>query len=151
MSVKFTKNAYSTPKNILANPTDYSAFEYTHAKATAVAPGNAVLVDGRYIVKAGTIYPANDATAIGIVLNDYDVTDGDAVMAVAVRADVLLAKIPSVPASAAKSALKGIYFLPFSVVPTWNNITVLAYTSLSFPCCPLHFLYMILQRLALSR
>ena len=33
--------------------------------------------DGRKIVKAGTIFPTNDANAEGIVFNDVDVTYGD--------------------------------------------------------------------------
>lgn len=33
--------------------------------------------DGAKYVKMGTIYPANDATAIGIVYEDVDVTTGD--------------------------------------------------------------------------
>jgi class 3 adenylate cyclase len=83
MAMKMKSINYNEPaKQILAIPDHYVALGYRHAKATALLPGNAVLEDGRYIVKAGTIYPANDATAIGVILNDYDVTDGDAMMAV---------------------------------------------------------------------
>lgn len=32
--------------------------------------------DGYKTIKAGTVYPANDATAKGIVFEDVDVTDG---------------------------------------------------------------------------
>ena len=35
----------------------------------------------RQIIKAGTIYPSNDNKAIGVVLQDYDVTESDASMA----------------------------------------------------------------------
>ena len=42
------------------------------------------LVDGKYIVKAGTLYP-NATAPIGVVLNDYDVTDGACAMAVVVH------------------------------------------------------------------
>lgn len=34
--------------------------------------------DGRKYVLMGTVWPANDATAEGIVYEDIDVTDGDA-------------------------------------------------------------------------
>lgn len=132
MSVVYKTNAYGTPKNILARPDGYVAYGFKHVKATAAVPGNAVLVDGRYIVKAGTIYPANDVTAIGVVLNDYDVTDGDAVMAVVTRGDILTAAIPKVPVAAAISALKDIAFLPHAgvITPTWNaDITDLEYAA----------------------
>ena len=69
-------------------------------------PGLATQINGRYIVQAGTIYPANDTTAIGIVVNDYDVTDGDKVMAVAIQADVYTAALPEAPSSNAIAALK---------------------------------------------
>ena len=115
MSVKMKETVYNPPaKQILAIPDHYVAIGITHAKATVGVPGNAVLVDGRYIVKAGTIYPANDATAIGVVLNDYDVTDGDKAIAVVVHGFIKTAAIPAVPAAAAKTALKGIQFLPHS-------------------------------------
>lgn len=130
MSVKYVTNDYDTPKNILARPDGYVAYEYKHAQATTSVPGNAVLVDDRYIVKAGTIYPANDATAIGVVLNDYDVTDGDKVMAVAVSGDFVTAKLPAVPAAAAKAVLLGCKFFPVTgVVPAWAAVTKAAYVT----------------------
>ena len=103
---------YGAPtKQILAIPDHYVAFGYTHEKATASAPGLAVLEDGRYIVKAGTIYPANDATAIGVVLNDYDVTFGDQQMAVVIHGFVKVAALPVAPAANAAAAMKQISFI----------------------------------------
>lgn len=43
---------------------------------TAVSEGVAVDSDGLKIVKAGTVWPANDATAKGILFEDVDVTNG---------------------------------------------------------------------------
>lgn len=40
-------------------------------------------------VVAGTVFPANDATAVGIVLQDVDVTDGDAIGSVLMAGRVL--------------------------------------------------------------
>lgn len=98
--MKMKQIEYAAPaKQILAIPDHYVALGFTHAKATAGTPGNAVLVDGRYIVKAGTIYPANNATAIGIVLNDYDVTDGDQAMAVVVHGFIKTAALPAAPSA----------------------------------------------------
>ena len=67
-------------------------------------------VDGRKIVKAGTVYPANDATAKGIVVADVDVTDGDAPCAYMDHGAVITARLPQVVAEAAKTALKNIMF-----------------------------------------
>ena len=91
MSVRYEEVGASTQKNIFARPDGIVAYAFKHAKATASVPGLATQINGRYIVQAGTIYPANDTTAIGIVVYDYDVTDGDKVMAVAIQADVYTA------------------------------------------------------------
>lgn len=98
--MKMKQTEYNGPaKQILAIPDHYVALGFKHTKATSGAPGLAVLQEGRYIVKAGTIYPKNDATAIGVVLNDYDVTDGDAMMAVVVHGFIKKAALPVAPAA----------------------------------------------------
>ena len=113
MGMKVKEIEYGAPtKQILAIPDHYVALGFKHAKADAVTPGLATLVDGRYIVKAGTIYPANDATAIGVVLNDYDVTDGDAMMAVVIHGFIKTAALPAVPSANAIAAMKQITFNP---------------------------------------
>lgn len=111
MSMKMREISYDSPKQILAIPDHYVALGYKHLRATASDPGIATLVEGRYVVKAGTIYPANDATAIGVVLNDYDVTDGDQMMAVVVHGFVKVAALPAAPAPAAIPAMKQISFI----------------------------------------
>lgn len=113
MAMKMKEIEYGAPaKQILAIPDHYVALGFKHAKAASGSEGLATLVDGRYVVKAGTIYPANDATAIGVVLNDYDVTDGDAMMAVVIHGFIKVAALPVVPAAAAISAMKQITFNP---------------------------------------
>lgn len=111
MSVKMKITEYGSPKQILAIPDHYVALGFIHERATESAKGLAVLEDGRYVVKAGTIYPANDATAKGVVLNDYDVTDGDQMMAVVVHGFIKQAALPAEPAAAAVTALKQITFV----------------------------------------
>lgn len=113
MAMKVKEIEYGAPaKQILAIPDHYVALGFKHAKADANTPGLATLIDGRYVVKAGTIYPANDATAIGVVLNDYDVTDGDAMMAVVIHGFIKVAALPAVPSANAIGALKQITFNP---------------------------------------
>ena len=47
-----------------------------------------VTENGRKIIKSGTVYPANGATAVGIVFQDVDVTDGDAPMSLMISGHV---------------------------------------------------------------
>lgn len=70
--VKTTK--YTNSKEILAVADHYVAIKKTFKMNDEAA----TTVNGRKIVKAGTVYPKNDATAVGMVLYDVDVTEGDA-------------------------------------------------------------------------
>lgn len=70
---------------------------------------------GRKILKQGTVYPANDATAVGLVFSDYDVTDGAIPISVLVEGEVHEEALPVVPDAAAKTALKNIGFHKDSV------------------------------------
>lgn len=65
---------------------------------------------GRKIVKAGTILPANDETAKGILYTDVDVTEGPQPGSLIVEAYVLEARLPVAPTADAKTALKNITF-----------------------------------------
>lgn len=98
MTMKMKLTEYGAPaKQILAIPDHYVALGFKHAKAASGSEGLATLIDGRYVVKAGTIYPANDATAIGVILNDYDVTDGDQMMAVVMHGFIKKEALPVAP------------------------------------------------------
>lgn len=111
--MKMEQIVYGGPaKQILAIPDHYVALGFKHAKATAGTPGLAVLEDGKYIVKAGTVYPANDSTAIGLVLNDYDVTKSDAMMAVVIHGFIKTAALPALPSANAVTAMKQLTFNP---------------------------------------
>jgi len=96
MSIKMKTVDYASAKQILAMPDHYVAIAKKLEKDSALA----VTEEGRKIVKAGTIYPANNATAEGVILNDYDVTDGDQMAAVVIHGFVLKAKLPAAPAEA---------------------------------------------------
>ena len=67
--------------------------------------------DGRKIVPAGSVYPANDATAEGILLNDVDVTHGPQPGAVLVEGYVIEARLPVAPDALAKPEIPEVKFV----------------------------------------
>ena len=71
------------------------------------ATGVTADADGGKHVPMGTIYPANGATAIGILYEDVDVTGGDMPGSVVTAGTVYLDRLPVAPAEAAKTALEG--------------------------------------------
>lgn len=83
-------------------------------------PGYATQVGDRWIVKMGTLIRQTPTgkekedekpAALGFAFNDYDVTDGDAMMAVCVHGVVQESALPATVATADKAALKGIIFV----------------------------------------
>lgn len=102
--MKFTTKEYGSEKHILAIPDHYVAIARTAAKATA-ADGMVVSENGRFIIKAGTVYPANNETAIGLVLQDYDVTDSGASMAIVIHGFVREDRLPEALSTTAKPVL----------------------------------------------
>ena len=67
--------------------------------------------DGLKIVKAGTVWPANDATATGIIFDDVDVTNGTHAGSLIVAGRVFGNRLHTTPIAAAITALKanGLY------------------------------------------
>ena len=62
------------------------------------------------IVPAGTIFPANDNTAKGVIFTPVDVTNGDHEGAVIVSGYLYENRLPVVPVTAAKTAMKTLNF-----------------------------------------
>ncbi|MFS7238150.1 hypothetical protein [Carnobacterium divergens] len=62
------------------------------------------------IIPAGSFYPKNDETAIGLTINDVDVSNGDQPIGVIVEGYVLEERLPEKPTDGAKTALKEIKF-----------------------------------------
>lgn len=60
------------------NKTILKFFPYKGAACLVSAEGVNADANGNKIVKAGTPFPANDATCLGYLLEDVDVTNGDA-------------------------------------------------------------------------
>ncbi|MEG2898200.1 MAG: hypothetical protein RR841_08030 [Eubacterium sp.] len=67
---------------------------------------------GNKILKAGTVYPLNDATAKGIVFEDVDVTEGSRMASLIVAGRIFENRLHKAPATTAKTALEknGMYF-----------------------------------------
>lgn len=80
-------------------------------KVTASTTGVKTDDSGRKYIPAGTILPANDATAIGVVLNDTVVQHGDTACALLVHGFVDKTKLPEAPDEAAIPVLTQIKFL----------------------------------------
>ena len=116
--MRYEELSYTHKTGILAFPDHYVA-------AKAVVDSTLVTaVDGKKILPAGTVvggatgFPfladtankiglQNDADAEGILLEDVDVTYGDAYGAVLIHGFVNLDKLPTAPDAAAKTALAG--------------------------------------------
>ena len=64
--------------------------------------------DGRKVVPAGAVIPANGATAKGILFEDIDVTEGASMGSVVTEGIVYGNRLPAALAEAAAKALTGI-------------------------------------------
>ena len=103
----YYEGTYESKGSILAHPTGYSAYPQTVAstdKAVATVGAAKVLL-------GGTVYPANDATAKGVVLQDYAFSDGDAKVQAAILyiGDVKAGALKTPLTTEAKAALPGIH------------------------------------------
>lgn len=85
MTMKSVTNSYANKVEILQFPDDYVARPQFFDEQSTLAVKDE---NGRYIIKAGTPFPSNDANCTGIVLNDLDVTEGDENGAVLVRGHI---------------------------------------------------------------
>lgn len=97
-----------TSKQALMFPDHYVAFTYKLSKGSSLA----VTEGNKKIVKSGTLFPANDDTAVGVVLNDYDVTNGDQMAAIVVHGFFSVHKMPEAPTPEAQASLTMINFFP---------------------------------------
>lgn len=123
MTMKTVTNEYANKNEILQFPDDYVARPqfFDEQSTLAVKDDN-----GRYIIKAGTPFPSNDANCTGIVLNDLDVTDGDENGAVLVRGHINTARAEAnfggTYTTNCKNALKGIFFYPLGGTVTDTTV-----------------------------
>ena len=68
--------------------------------------------NGRKVVPAGAVIPANGATAIGILFEDVDVTEGAKPGSVVIAGTIYGNRLPAALAEDAAKALTGITILP---------------------------------------
>lgn len=99
--MKFTTKAVTAPVEILAND-HYVAKPYDCTALTALA------TDG--IIPAGTIIPANGATAEGVLLYGVNLNENPN-GAIVIHGFIKTDKLPTEPASEAKTALNQVIFM----------------------------------------
>ncbi|MFJ8064898.1 hypothetical protein ACIQYS_09715 [Psychrobacillus sp. NPDC096426] len=92
------------------NRVNFLASSKVQSFTTLVSDVGVTAVDGKKIVKAGTILPKNDATAEGILYYDVDVTHGPQPGALIVEAYILEERLHTAPTTGAKEALTKITF-----------------------------------------
>ena len=115
--MKFTQVEAVSSKEILFND------HYVAKPCMVAATGVTANSEGKKIVKAGTIYPANDKTANGVLLHDTDVTNGDASGNIVIHGFVDNAKLVAngvTVTAAALGALPQITFVGCATEPTYN-------------------------------
>lgn len=99
--MKFTAKSVAQGVNILAND-HYVAIPYNCAALTALATNG--------VIKEGTIIPANNATAVGVLLNPVVLAENPN-GTIVIHGFVDSAKLPAAVDSAAKTALTQIKFM----------------------------------------
>lgn len=94
---------YGTSKGILQFPDGYEGFAQTFDKTTHAA---LTKTEGaKTYIPAGTIFPANDKTAKGVVFSDVDVTDGSGTGTVLYKGTFKVSRLPAAPSAAALQVL----------------------------------------------
>jgi hypothetical protein len=86
----------------------------------------ATVINDRYIIKAGTPVPANDATCVGLCFENYDVTDEGGQIPILIGGFVNEFYSPVIYASACKTALDGVHFLNVTDYPVPVSIAVVS-------------------------
>ena len=86
--MKFTNKTVTSGVNILAND-HFVAIPYDCTALTALATDN--------VIPAGTLIPANDATAVGVLLNDVNLSENPN-GSIVVHGFIKKSKLPVAPA-----------------------------------------------------
>ena len=100
--------------DVKVNETNFLASSHYISFTKQVDSTNYAVVtgkDGRKVVPAGSVYPTNDAKAIGITLDEVDVTNGSQPVPVIVEGYIKSKALPKAPDATAITALKEIKFV----------------------------------------
>lgn len=92
-----------------SNPSFVSS-EHIISRTRTAMQSMGVNQNGKNILKAGTVYPANDATAQGVTLHDVELTHGDQPVSVMVEGYIYEARLPEKVSDEAKTAMQAIKF-----------------------------------------
>lgn len=84
---------------------------------------------GKKIIKQGTIWPKNDATARGVILNDVDVTHESAMAALMVEGYVYKNRIPVAPTADAEKGMPKVTFVDDNRIPQATSIASIDITT----------------------
>lgn len=99
---------------ILVFPDHYVAVAQTFLKDDAAA----VTVGDRKIIPQGTVYPTNDANALGVLFHDVDVTDNDVTAkALLIHGFLKKSKLPADISAAARAVLPMLAVMPLGDKP----------------------------------
>ena len=108
---------YANKTGILQFPDDARAYAHTFS---ATEDSSVIVTDsvtGAKTIPAGTIYPANDATAKGVLLKTVDVTSGSETGSLLFSGEVNTSRMPAEPTDEAKQALPRITWFPDITYP----------------------------------
>lgn len=114
MAVQYNHSTYKAgDTRILVFPDHYVAVAHTFLKDDPAA----TTVDGKKIIKQGTVYPANDDTALGVVFHDVDVTNGDQTQPLLIHGFLKEAALPQPLSADAKLVLPMLASMPLNPNP----------------------------------
>ncbi len=110
MSMKMKLLEFAGKVEFLATGDHYISLGHHAPRATASTPGKTIVVNDRRILRAGICWEV-DGVPVGLVADNYDLTDGDAQIACVVHGVVNRDKLPVPLTASQEAALPLIYFV----------------------------------------
>lgn len=111
MAMKMKVQDFMGKTEILSTVDHYIALGRKAPRATALAPGQTVVINERRILRVGTYWAAEGSAPAGLVADNYDLTDGDQQIAVIVHGVVNRGRLPVALTYAQEQSLPGILFV----------------------------------------
>lgn len=101
---------FVSDKTVYENQPAFVSSDHCISRTRTATQAMGVQEGLKTVLKAGTVFPANDTTAEGIVLDDVDLTNGDQPVGVMVEGYVYESRLPQAVDAAAKTAMTEIKF-----------------------------------------